>query len=102
MAAIYSSMTTLLYCLEEAHRKGFAGACFSLSDIQTEVPTCTVVSTFKKQKEEVKEPKVQKQTMNIPPLVPISGLFIKPAQSVPSGGCGFAFRANAVRQIIDG
>lgn len=57
-------MTTLLYCLEGAHRKGFANAFPSLSDIQSEVLTRTVVSTVKKRKEETKEQKVQKQTEN--------------------------------------
>lgn len=99
-------MTSLLYCLEGAHRKGLAGTVSSPSDIQTEVLTRTVVSTVKKREEETKEQKVQNQTTSsgsrISPLMPISALFIEPAQSGPSGGSDGAFRANAVRQLTDG
>lgn len=54
-------MTSLLYCLEGAHRKGFAGAIYSPSDIQTEVLTHAAVSTVKERKTEIKKQKVQKQ-----------------------------------------
>lgn len=64
MCTTSRSMRTLLYCLEGAHRKGFAGAISSLSDIPTEVLTRTVVSTVKKRKKETKEQKVQKQMTN--------------------------------------
>lgn len=82
-----------------------AGTVSSPSDVQTEVLTRTVVSTVKK-REETKEQKVQNQTTSsgnrISPLMPISALFIEPAQSGPSGGSDGAFRANAVRQLTDG
>lgn len=99
-------MTSLLYCLEGAHRKGLAGTVSSPSDVQTEVLTRTAVSAVKKREEKTKEQKVQNQTTSsgnrISPLMPISGLFIEPAQSGPSGGSDGAFWANGVRQLTDG
>lgn len=83
-----------------------ASTVSSASDVQTEVLTRTVVSTVKKRGEKTKEQKVQNQTTSsgscISPPMPISGLFIEPAQSGPSGGSDGAFRANAVRQLTDG